>query len=89
MFVPTWTLISTKGYSMQDFDIETADNANGPWRKLFTFRNWSTHIFTFPGASYRFRFIRMVGRRGPARQPQYVRVNEFEVYSEIPDPDPK
>jgi hypothetical protein len=65
-------------YAISDFDLEYWDG--GQWVNASSVRgNTSAYLsVSFPRVTT--AYVRVVGLRGPARQPQYVRINELELY---------
>ncbi|MCP2163952.1 discoidin domain-containing protein [Goodfellowiella coeruleoviolacea] len=72
-------LYTSSGYPIRDYDLQTWNGTT--WVTVAT-KNGNTdlmvtHQWTTPLTS---RLLRVYGRSGPTHQPQYVRVNELEVY---------
>lgn len=72
------TVYTTTGYPIRDYDVQFWNGA--AWQTLVNVTaNTSlqrNHVFPTVSTSR----MRILGRQGPAVQPGYVRVNEFEVY---------
>jgi hypothetical protein len=73
-------LYTTQAYPIQDYSLETWDGTT--WNAVVTITGNTeahrTHTFTPVTASK----LRILGRKGPSRQAQYVRVNEVEIYQD-------
>ncbi len=77
-------LVLSQGWAPRNFRIEYRANATSPWRTLVSVSGNTGAVLgpynaPFPGSATA-QDIRVVGLLGPSQQPQYVRVNEIEVY---------
>lgn len=77
-------LVLSQGWAIRNFRIEYRANALSPWRTLVNVSGNTNAVLgpynaPFPGSATA-QDIRVVGLSGPSQQPQYVRVNEIEVY---------
>lgn len=74
-------LYTSDGYPLQDYRIEYWDGSQ--WssrRELEVFGNTNTYRRHDVVPAINTRRLRVLGLRGPSHQPNYVRVNELEVY---------
>lgn len=69
---------TSSGYPIQDYDIQVWNGAS--WITIVTMRGNTASSVTHTFPSRTARLVRILGHKGPNIQPQYVRVNEFEVY---------
>ncbi len=75
----TVQLYTSNGYALQDYQIQVSDN-NIFWTTVATVTGNSLlrRISTFSNQSK--RYLRVQCNKGPNHQPEYVRINELEVY---------
>lgn len=74
-------LYTTTGYEIRDFDIQVL-LGNGSWATVAAVTN-NTQAGPVPvnlSSTVQTTGLRVLGRLGPANQPNYVRINELEVY---------
>ncbi|HEX6291863.1 MAG TPA: discoidin domain-containing protein [Herpetosiphonaceae bacterium] len=71
-------MYTSSGYPIQDYDIQVWDGST--WVTVDSRTGNTALTVTHTFAPTTARLVRILGRRGPSNQPQYVRVNEFEVY---------
>ena len=69
---------TSAGYPIRDYDIQVWNGASWVTVVATNFNTNTTITHTF--APQTARLVRIYGRRGPDVQPQYVRINELEVY---------
>jgi len=73
---------TTASHPIQDFQIQYFDGISwkvvDPVAGIVSGNTAASVTRTFPAKTA--RLVRILGTRGPNHQPQYVRVNEFEVY---------
>lgn len=77
-------LVLSQGWAPRNFRIEYRANASSLWRTLVSVTGNTSAVLgpynaPFPGTATA-QDIRVVGLSGPSQQPQYIRVNEIEVY---------
>jgi hypothetical protein len=70
---------TTASYPMKSFDVQVWDGLQFRTVAATTTNGGPRVEFTFPTQTS--RLVRILARQGPDWQPQYVRVNEFEVYN--------
>lgn len=69
---------TSTGYPIRDYDIQVWNGLN--WVTVASVNGNTALSVTTNFAPRTARLVRILGRSGPNHQPQYVRVNEFEVY---------
>ncbi len=69
---------TSAGYPIQDFKIQIYNGFS--WVDVASVVGNTALTVTVPFAPQTARLVRILGTKGPNIQPQYVRVNEFEVY---------
>jgi hypothetical protein len=73
-------IYTTASYPISAYDVQYWDAGAGVWRTVVVVNNnTSAHVVHTFGAVTS-RIVRIWCRRGPAIQPQHVRLNEVEVY---------
>lgn len=70
---------TSAGYEIQDFDVEGWNG--GGWTKLGSVRGNTALEVTVTFPAFTGRTVRIHGLQGPAKQPWFVRVNEFQVFA--------
>lgn len=69
---------TSAGYPIQDFNVQIYNGFS--WVTVASVTGNTALSVTVPFAAQTARLVRILGTKGPNVQPQYVRVNEFEVY---------
>lgn len=71
-------VFTTAGYPIRDFQLQVWNGIT--WTTIAQVLNNTATSVTLNVPATTSRLVRILGTRGPAIQPQYVRINEFEVY---------
>ncbi len=72
-------LVTFDGYPIRDYDLQVWNGSF--WVTVSSINGNTSLAVTHQFAPQTARLLRVYGRSGPTIQPQYVRVNELEVYS--------
>lgn len=70
---------SSSGYEMQDYDVDTWNGS--AWVNVAQVRGATAVVTASTFASVTTTKLRINGLKGPAIQPQYVRINEIDVFA--------
>lgn len=71
-------LYTTAAYPIQDYDVQVLSGSS--WVTVASVRGNTAASQSINFAARTAQFVRILGLKGPNSQPQYVRVNEIEVY---------